>query len=166
MGCRGAPRGSIGLFAQEMEGHGAGMGVGAVFPDVDALPGAELQAASAKGDAEVDGGQGRAHVGGHVVGPLAGVVVDGVSVRHQPREEAVEIGPHVGVRVFLDEQGRGRVAEKEVDDAVAQAGALEGVGDLGGDHVKAAPAGADTDLVEGLAEHGGAGRGRGISGPR
>src|SRR5260370_284853 len=44
-----------------------------MFPDVNALPGAEGHSPLADGDGEVDGGKGRADVGGHVVVAFLGV---------------------------------------------------------------------------------------------
>lgn len=56
-----------GLFAEEVEDDFAAVGVDAVFEEVDALPGAEGEAAVEDRDGELDGGEGGFEVGGHVV---------------------------------------------------------------------------------------------------
>jgi hypothetical protein len=63
----------IDLFADEVEYHFAAMGGDAVFPEVNALPGAKGEVSVGKGDAEVHGGEGGADVGGHVVVAFSGV---------------------------------------------------------------------------------------------
>ena len=53
-----------------MYGHFAVMIVVAVFPEIHALPGAEGESALGDRDGEVHGGEGGAHMGGHIVGTL------------------------------------------------------------------------------------------------
>ena len=55
-------------------------------------------------DGEADGSKGSADVGGHVVIALDRVLEDGITIRHQAREEVFQITPHIRIGVFLDQQ--------------------------------------------------------------
>ena len=74
------------LFAGDVDVDLAGVGVGAVFPEVDALPGAEHHRATGDGDAEADTGQRGADVRGHVVVALIIVFINRVGVGGEARE--------------------------------------------------------------------------------
>ena len=83
------------------------MRVAAMFPKVDALPGAETQPAVLKWNREVNARQSAAHVRGHIVGTFGGMDEKAIAVGHDARHPRFEIAPHVGISIFLDEQ-RGR----------------------------------------------------------
>ena len=125
----------------------AAVGVFAVFPEVEPLPGAERRFALRDGDAEVDGGEGCSHVGGHVVFAFGGVFEDLVAIRDEAFEEAFEVAADFGVRVFLDQEGSGGVLEVEGGDPVGDFGFLNEGGELVSEFVKAAALSGDGDLV-------------------
>ncbi len=75
-----------------------------MFPDVNALPGAECHAALADWNREVHGGEGGAYVSGHVVVAFGGVHEHAVAVGNEAGEEGFEIAADVRVGVFLDEE--------------------------------------------------------------
>src|SRR5688572_8728832 len=81
----------LGSVAEQVQCQSATVRAAAVLEQIDALPGAEREAAADQGDGELDLGQRGAEVGGHVVGPL---VVMGVGVRILGRD-AGEIGLEV-----------------------------------------------------------------------
>src|SRR5687768_4633371 len=96
-----------------MEVDGAAVGMAAVFPEVDALPGPEAEAAVLEGDGEVHAGEGAADMGGHVVGTFGGVDEEAVAVWNDAGHEGFEVAANIGVGVFLNEQGGGGVANVE-----------------------------------------------------
>ncbi len=53
---------------QQMQTQLAMLGPGPVLPEIDGLPGAEQQPTSSKRQGEGGAGEGRADVGGHVIG--------------------------------------------------------------------------------------------------
>ena len=115
------------------------VGAVAVFPQVDALPGAQIQ--SAIGDWNADGGgrDGGPDMCRHVIGSFIGVDEQRVAIWAEPGKEGVEIPSHIGVGVFLyDKRGRG-VVDKDVADARADGAGCDRVGHLGRD-VSEAPA--------------------------
>ena len=75
-----------------------------MFPNVNALPGAEGHSPLADGDGEVDGGKGGADVGGHVVVAFGGVDEHAVPIGDEAGEEGFEVAADVRVGVFLDEE--------------------------------------------------------------
>ena len=58
-----------------------------------------------------------AHVRRHVVGPLFDVAKQRVAIRHEAREEALEVAQHLRVRVLLDQQAGRRVGDEHGDEA-------------------------------------------------
>ena len=68
----------------------------AVFPEIHALPGAEGESAMGDRYGEVHGGEGGAHVGGHVVGALIIMLKHWVAVGADARHETFQITPHAG----------------------------------------------------------------------
>ena len=120
---------------------------GAVFPDVDALPGAEGEFTVHDGEAQVHRGQRGADVRGHVVAALAGVLEERVAIRGEPGEEALQVAADFRVGVFLDEQRSGGVPEMQRGEAGLQAGLAHAGGDFMGDFSEAAAARGDDKLV-------------------
>ena len=111
-----------------------------MFPNIDALPGAEGHEAFADGNGEVDGGEGRADVSGHIVVAFGGVDEHGVAVRGDAGEESFKVAADVRVSIFLDEKGGGGVTEVESQEAVLKTFLGQPVGDGVGDFVEAAAA--------------------------
>ena len=75
-----------------------------MFPDVDALPGAECHVAVANGNGEVDGGKGRADVSGHVVVAFGGVNEHAVAVWGEAGEKRFQVAADIRVSVFLNQE--------------------------------------------------------------
>ena len=82
-----------------------------MFPEVNSLPRTQGEFSGLDGDSEIDRGQSRANVRGHVVITFAGVPENRVAIRRKPREETFQVTAHIGVGVFLDQQGRGSVTQ-------------------------------------------------------
>src|ERR1017187_5509641 len=152
----GGPHGAFAcskLLANEMGGDGAGVGRTAVFPEVNALPGAQHQLAVTDGNGKVDGGKRGAHMSGHIVVALAGVREERVAVRHKAGEEMLQVTPHVRVGVLLDQQGGGGMAEVEGHQAGSETALGNPVSHLAGDLVEAAATRGNGYLMQGLAQH-------------
>ena len=73
----------------------------AVFPEIHALPGAEGESALGDRDGEVHGGEGGAHMGGHIVGAFVIMLKHRIAVGADARHETFQIAPHAGVGIFL-----------------------------------------------------------------
>jgi hypothetical protein len=54
--------------------------MGAMLPYINALPGSQQQATVRKRNTQMHGCQSRPDMGWHVIGPLKGVVVNGVTI--------------------------------------------------------------------------------------
>ncbi len=147
-------RGRLGSgVAQAGEENFALMGVGAVLPQVDALPGSELEAGVADGDGEADEGEGHADVGGHIVGSFVAVEEGAIAIGDESAEEGFEVFAHGGVGVFVDEEGGAGVLDEEGAEAAGDGGSFDGLVDLGGELVDASSGGVDEEGVVG-ADHG------------
>lgn len=85
----------------------AAMGMAAMFPKVDALPGAESEATVLEGNGKVHAGQGAANVCGHIVGAFSSVDEKAIAVGNDARHPGFEIATDIWVGIFLDEE-RGR----------------------------------------------------------
>lgn len=89
------------------------MRIRTMLEKVDALPGAEQQTAVSDRDREVRLGKRRPNVCRHIVGAFGAMAVAGIARRSQPPKEVQKIGEHIGVRILLDQQRRGRVPQKD-----------------------------------------------------
>src|SRR4051794_24445838 len=96
----------------------------AVLPQIDALPSPESEPTRVHGNRELRRREGGAHMRRHVVGPFSAVLEERVTVGSETREEPLEIGPNIGVRVLLDEQAGGGVPHEERQQALPDAGAV------------------------------------------
>ena len=92
------------LLADEVEDDAARVRMGAVFPYIDALPGAKSELAIVDRDGEVDGGQGCANVRRHIVIAFGGVDEDRIAIANEAGEEGIEVATDVGVSVLLDQE--------------------------------------------------------------
>ena len=99
-----------------------GVSLVAVLTEVDALPRAERQAAVPHRQQQRDAQQPRFDVGRHVVGALRGVHEIGRPVGDRAVDPAPEVGPHVGIGVFIQAERRGRVLQEEVEHSHPHAG--------------------------------------------
>lgn len=119
-----------------------------MLEEIDALPGAEREAAVVDGDGEVDAGEDGADVGGHVVGAFEGVGVEAGVFGHEALKGIADVDDDVGVVVFLDgERGGGMAAEEGEQGGGIRLGG-DPLGDLAGDVVETLAAGGDGELAE------------------
>ena len=75
-----------------------------MFPQVDALPGAQQQFACLKWHADLGRGQSAFDVSGHVIRPLINMRKHRVSVRGLPLHERFQIVSHRRIRIFAKHQ--------------------------------------------------------------
>jgi len=85
-----------------------------VFIQIHPLPGSEGAMSIADGQGHLHLGQDSAHMRRHVVRSFLDMIVDGVSVRHQPRQEAFKVGAYAGVGIFTDNQGGARMLQEQM----------------------------------------------------
>ena len=74
----------------------------AKLAEVDTLPGAEGEAPIGDGDGEANAEEGTFGVGGHVIGSLHGVIIEGLALPHKAVHDLAEVGAHVGVSILID----------------------------------------------------------------
>ena len=74
----------------------------AKFAEVDALPGAEVEAPVGDWDGEAHAEEGTLGVCGHVIGSFHGVLVVGFVFSHKVVHNLIEVGAHVGVCILID----------------------------------------------------------------
>ena len=87
-----------------------------VLPEVDALPHAEVAAATRNGYAERTGCQNAAHMRGHIIRTLIHVTKYRIAIGHEPGHEAFQIRPHLGIGVLAQHQrGTGVVHENKAN---------------------------------------------------
>ena len=80
-----------------------------------------------------------------------GLVVGIVSeMTEAPGEETLEITPHFGVGILLNEQRRGRVLEVKRQQARLETSLAHPAGNPGGQFVKTAAAGLDGEFMDSL----------------
>lgn len=119
----------------------------AMFEEIKALPGAKHEPAIRDGNADGNHCERRFDVGGHVVGPLQGVdnPPHGRIARRRDEtgEKLREIAPDVGIGIFLDEQGTGRVPDKDSQQAFRYPGLIYEAFCFRRKLVKALPVGRD-----------------------
>lgn len=89
-----------------------------VFPNVYTLPCAQPQRTAVEGDGKIHRRQRRPDVGRHVIVSFRRVHKQGITIRNKPFEEAVQIRTHVGISIFLDQNGCGSVLKVECDQAL------------------------------------------------
>src|SRR5688500_12727311 len=134
-----------------MDSHAAAVGMVAMFPEINALPGAEGEMAAFEGNAEVDGRKRGAYVGGHVVFPFGRVLEDGITIRCEAGKDTVEVAADFRVRVLLNKQRRRRVLTVERGDARLQCRLPKHLGDLVGQIIKAAASGWNLQMLKQVA---------------
>jgi hypothetical protein len=132
MGSEEQERGQKHLFAEEVEGYTAAVRVDAMFPKVNALPGAEGESTALVRNAEIYGGEGGADVGRHIVIAFGSVLEDGIAIGCEAREDAFKVAADLGVGIFLNKEGRGSVLEMQGGDACLETRLLEDGADMVG----------------------------------
>jgi hypothetical protein len=143
----------------------AAVGVDAVLEEVDALPGAEDQAAVEDGDGELDLGEGGFEVGGHVVEAFV-VVNVGTVVGGDVVEVGEDVALYGGVGVLLDEERGGGVAAEDGEQAGVDVLVGDPVVERRGELVEALAAGGEGEVVGCLFHEGGLGVRTGYDSPR
>ena len=93
--------------------HLAGIAMAAMLPQVDALPGAQGQAAVEHGDGEGGGGERRFNMGRHVIAAFQRVGIVGIILAHQPVEPSFQIVAGGRVGILLDEQACRGMADEQ-----------------------------------------------------
>ena len=136
-----------GSLAEEMEEDRAGVGGVAVFPEIDALPGAKGEAPLGHRDREVDGGQGGSNMSGHVVIAFSSMAEQGGTIGHEASKECFEVAADIGVGVFLDQERGGGVADMKGEQASLERVAGDPGPDLIRDFIETATTGGDFELV-------------------
>lgn len=131
-----------GSVTDEVQDDLAAVGAGAVFEEVDALPGSEGEFAADEGDRKLDLGERCFEVGRHVVRTF-GVVPVGAGLGREAIEEGLEVCAHGGIGVLLNEEGCGGVAAEDGEETGVQALLPNPLGDGGGALVEALAAGGD-----------------------
>src|SRR4051794_3042730 len=115
------------------------MWAGPVLPEIEALPGPQIE--SGLGDRDRDRGrrQDRPDMRGHVVWPFGGVSEDGVPVGDQPGEVAFEVGTDARIGVLADDQRGAGVVDEHRAEPASDARLADDARDLAGD-LEGAPA--------------------------
>src|SRR5258708_29332750 len=96
------------LFPEKCDEHPAVMWLQAMFPKVNALPGAEHQPAFLHRYAQIDGRERRANVRRHIVITFAGVLEQRVTIGRETREKPLQITQDFSIGIFLNQE-RSRV---------------------------------------------------------
>ena len=118
-----------------------------MFPKVNPLPRAKVQASVCHRHTESGGGQHRAHVSGHVVFSLIHVSKKRVTVRHETREKRIQIASHLRIRVLVNYEGRARVMDEDLTETIDHRRCLHRAADLGRDLIASSTLGGDDEAV-------------------
>jgi len=88
-----------------------------MFEKVKSLPRAEHNLPLAYWNRHADRKQRRLDMGGHVIRAFAGVAQIGhigmICFWNNALKERIQVNLHIGISVFLDQQGTGRVAQED-----------------------------------------------------
>ena len=90
------------LVAGDSDNYFAGAAIVAEFAEVNALPGAKIQAAIGDGDSMRRADKSGFGVGRHIVIALAGVAIIGFVLLHEIVENSGKVNLHVGVGILVD----------------------------------------------------------------
>lgn len=141
------------LFAKEVDDDSPSMGMCAVFPKINSLPGAQGKGAARHRNGKVHGRQGGANMSGHVVFTFGGMLKDLVTIGNKPCKETLKIPPHFRIGVLLYDQRSRGVLEVQSDLSGLNPRLAEQFAYLIRELVKAASARGDADLVLNLSQH-------------
>ena len=114
-----------------------------MFKKVNALPGSQRQPASKNRDRQIRRRQGRAHMGGHIVVTFGRVDKKPVAIRNQAAEKSLQIAPDIRVRILLDEERSGGVAQMQRQQAGLALVLRQPIGRVSSHFIEAAPASAN-----------------------
>lgn len=123
----------------------------AELAEVYALPAPQVQASVGYGYSEAHSGQSRFGVCRHVVGPFKGVAVKRGVFRHYLVEDEGEVGPHVGIGIFVDCEAAGGMFYEDMKQSARGQHASKGGEDFVGHKVTPAAACRKADF--GLSYH-------------
>jgi len=154
---------TAGSLPQQMQTQLAMVSPGPVLPEIDGLPGAEQQPTISERQGEGGAGEGRADVGGHVIGALVVVAIGAQFapaadrshplLGHQGLQVGGQIDQHPRVGVFVDGQRTRGVQTGQVGQAIGQPAGpdlpIKGGADVG----EAFAPGVEAELVQALAQH-------------
>ena len=143
---------------QQMQAQRTMLAPGPMLPEIDGLPSAEQQSPIAKRQGEGGAGQGRADVGGHVIGALV-VVAIGSQITpatdrshpllgHQGLEVGGQIHQNPGVGVLVDRERAGGVQAGQVGQAIGQPAGPDLTIKGGGDVGEAFATGVEAELLQ------------------
>src|SRR5260370_32264688 len=93
-------------FTNRMQGDLSPMRRPSMLEQVNALPSPQGELPLHDRNRKLHTGQGRADMGGHVVGTFVGVPISAVVLRRHAVEKCLEIGANVPPGVLLNEQSR------------------------------------------------------------
>lgn len=93
------------------------MGRIAVLPEIEPLPCAERQFAFEHRHRDRTLREDAANMRRHVVGPLVGVLENGIAFRNQPAHKALKVTSNDGIRIFAENERSARVMDEDVAQA-------------------------------------------------
>ena len=102
------------LVAGDGDNYFAGAAIVAEFAEVNALPGAEIQAPVGDGDSDRGADKSGFGVGRHIVIAFAGVAIKGFALLHKSVENSCEVNLHVGVGILVDGKCGGCMFDEDV----------------------------------------------------
>lgn len=109
---------------EKMCGDLAAVGLGAMLDQIDRLPGTKEHAAGFDRNGEIDSGQHRLDMRGHVVRPL-GRVQPMSALWRKPAQGCNQVCPHVWIGIFLDGERGGGVPNEQCQQAVGAKSAFQ-----------------------------------------
>ncbi len=124
-----------------------------MFPEVNALPGAQGQPPAGEGDREVDRGQRGADMRWHVVRAFGRVDKPRIAIGNQAFEKPVQIDPDIRIGIFLDQQRGGGVEEMKHGQALRHTTVLDPILNPIRDRIKAAAFRPNREFKLDLFEH-------------
>ena len=136
-----------------MQRDAARMWPGAVFPQINSLPSSQRELSGVNGNGKIHRRERGANVRGHVVVALGGVDEQRIAVAHEPRKKGVKVTAHVGIGVFLNQQGRGSVAQMQREQSIAEIIFDDPFLDVAGELAQPASARGNRQFVKSLAKH-------------
>ena len=105
------------LFSNNRDDKSSCAAVVAVFVEIDALPGAEVQSTVGDGDGEAHTTQNRFCMSRHIVQSFEGVLIVRTAFGYQSVEDGLHIDTHIRVAVLVDAESATGVLGEYVDDA-------------------------------------------------
>ena len=135
------------VLTQNRDRNGSQMGTCPVFPQENALPGSQGQPALRDRNRQIGGRKGTPNMGRHVIWSFIYMSIERVTIGHQAPKECLEIGLHVRVGIFLNQQRCGCVVNEHAAQTRWYACACHGVTNLVGNGVQSAAGCLDLECV-------------------